>query len=152
MTNKLLLGMVLGVVVGAGGTYVLTRNDVGSSLGLMPPLIVEKFQYGPESLGNPTSLQITNTGREDIKIQDLAINDRDECSDPAVIGPIRKNGKILKVGEVFKSTMVCKGELIRVTVRTDHGAGSYGWKVIRSDVRRCSVGVERAISFRGRAT
>ena len=120
--------MVLGVVVGAGGTYVLTRNDVGSSLGLMPPLKVEKFQYGPESLGNPTSLRITNMGSEDVKIQDLAINERDDCSAPEVIGPIRKNGRILKVGEVFTLPMTCKGSMIRVTVKTDHGAGSYDWK------------------------
>ena len=73
-------------------------------------------------------MQITNTGREEIKLQDLAINDRDECSDPAVIDPLRKNGRILKVGEVFTSTMTCKGSLVRVTVKTDHGTGSYGWK------------------------
>ena len=128
MTNKLFLGIVIGAVVGAGGTFALMSNNVGSSLGLLPSLKVEKFQYGPESLGNPISLQITNTGTEAIKIQDLAINDRDECSDPQVIGPIRKNGKILKVGEVFTSNMTCKGSLIRVTIKTDHGAGSWGWK------------------------
>jgi hypothetical protein len=94
----------------------------------MPPLKVERVQTGPATLGNPTYLRITNTGREEIKIQDLAINERDECSDPQVIGPIRKNGKILKVGEIFTSTMMCKGELIGVTVKTDHGVGSYGWK------------------------
>ena len=121
------MGMVLGAVVGAGGTFILMSNDVGSSLGLMPPLKVEKFQYGPESLGNPTSLRITNMGSEDVKIQDLAINERDDCSAPEVIGPIRKNGKILKVGEVFTSTMTCKGSLVRVTVKTDHGDGSWGW-------------------------
>ena len=110
MATKFLSGLVIGAVVGAGGTYVLTHNvaDLGSSLGVMPSLKVEKFQYGPETLGNPIDLRITNTGAENIKIQDLAINDRDECSDPAVIGPIRKNGKILKVGEVFTSTMTCK--------------------------------------------
>jgi hypothetical protein len=128
MANKLLLGVVIGVVIGAGGTFVLTRNDVGSSLGLMPPLKVEKFQIGAETLGNPISLRITNTGTDDIRIQDLAINDRDECSDPEIIGPLRKNGRILKVGEVFTSTMTCKGSLVRVTVKTDHGTGSYGWK------------------------
>jgi hypothetical protein len=68
MANKFLSGLVLGVVVGAGGTFVLMSNNVGSSLGLIPPLKVEKFQYGPATLGNPTSLQITNTGREDIKM------------------------------------------------------------------------------------
>jgi hypothetical protein len=113
--------MVLGVVVGVGGTFVLTRN-----YGLR--LKVEKVQNGPETLGNPTYLWITNTGAEDIKIQDLAINDREECSSPEVIGPIRKNGRILKVGEVFTAPMTCKGEMIRVTVKTDHGVGVYSWK------------------------
>jgi hypothetical protein len=119
--------MVLGEVVGAGGTFILMSNNVGSSLGLMPPLKVEKVQIGPETFGNPIDLRITNTGTEDIKIVDLAINDRDECSNPDVIGPIRKNGRILKVGEVFTSTMRCKGSLVRVTVKTDHGNGSWGW-------------------------
>jgi len=103
MANKFLSGLVIGAVVGAGATLVLTRDvaNLGSSLGLMPSLTVEKFQYGPATLGNPISLRITNTGTEAIKIEDLAINDRDECSGPEVIGPIRKNGKILKVGEGF---------------------------------------------------
>jgi hypothetical protein len=94
--SKLFLGMVIGAVIGAGLTLVLTQ---GSPLGL--PLKVEKFQIGSEALGNPISLRITNTGTDDIKIKDLSINDRDECSDPGVIGPIRKNGRTLKVGEVF---------------------------------------------------
>jgi hypothetical protein len=119
MASKLLLGLVLGVVVGAGGTFLPMG---GSSLGALP-LKVEKVQNGPETF----YLRITNTGTEDIKIQDLAINDRDECSDPGVIGPIRKNGRILKVGEVFTSTMTCKGSMIRVTVKTDHGAETYTW-------------------------
>jgi hypothetical protein len=123
MASKLLLGLVLGVVVGAGGTFLLMR---GSSLGALP-LKVEKVQNGSETFGNPIYLRITNTGTEDIKIQELAINDRDECSDPGVIGPIRKNGRILKVGEVFTSTMTCKGSMIRVTVKTDHGAGTFTW-------------------------
>jgi hypothetical protein len=121
--SKLLLGMALGVVVGAGGTLVLIRN---TSLGALP-LKVEKFQIGSEPLGNPIGLRITNTGTEAIKIQDLAINERDDCSASEVIGPIRKNGKILEVGEVFTSTMTCKGSLVRVTVKTDHGNGSWGW-------------------------
>jgi len=115
--------MVLGVVVGAGVTFVLMR---GSSLGALP-LRVVKFQIGTETLGNPTVLQITNTGTDDIKIQDLRINDRDECSNPEVIGSLRKNGRMLKVGEVFTSKMTCEGSMIRVTVKTDHGTETYRW-------------------------
>ena len=44
--------MVLGVVVGAGFTFVVLQY--GSSLAALP-LTVEKVQIGPAMLGNPTS-------------------------------------------------------------------------------------------------
>ena len=52
MMSKFSLGMVLGVVVGAGFTFVVLQY--GSSLGALP-LTVEKVQIGPAMLGNPTS-------------------------------------------------------------------------------------------------
>jgi hypothetical protein len=130
MANKLLLGMVIGVVVGAGATLVLTGNvaNLGSSLGVIPPLKVEKFGAGGEMFGASSLLRITNTGTEDIKIQDLAINDRDECSNLGDVRGLRKNGRILKVGEVLTWPMTCEGSMVRVTVKTDHGNGSYSWK------------------------
>ena len=50
--SKFSLGMVLGVVVGAGFTFVVLQY--GSSLAALP-LTVEKVQIGPAMLGNPTS-------------------------------------------------------------------------------------------------
>ena len=68
------------------------------------------------------ALEVTNVGRGPITITDIVINDREECT--TTNGPGDKFKPLtLRVGDKKILFSVC--QIIRATVRSDQGSGTY---------------------------
>ena len=90
-----------------------------------PNLEATKERVDVDLFGSPvpvTHLVVTNKGRESIKIYEVQVNDR---KDPDCDS---KPNKLYDVGAQFDVVVYSKcGELVRATVKTDHGDLEFNW-------------------------
>ena len=107
-------------------------------LGTVAWIAIAYLQTSPElraeviTIQGLPALKITNTGSDDLKINDVQFNDRTDCQPELVAAfsiPVEFSPQLVRSGAAIAVIPKCFGTSIeKVLIQTDHGTGRYYWR------------------------